>query len=248
VSELVTSLVHKHYGKPILVIGGGPSALDDLARTNITPACVISANQHGYKQDTFKPDFTVCIDNKRGHTDERMEDFLRPFGKPIIGVCHWCDYRLADWPLSGNTGLTAIAVAVLMGGYPVIAVGMDGFRGDKYFHDKSDPPEHWSKTVFGKQAREHAAAMQGSVVMAMSGPLVDVFSPYDPLCMPVQFNPPFVTRISQLEAIQVRATREFFWFNAMVKAGTEITASKAEALWMKRQRYAEPLASAISLV
>lgn len=237
-SALISELVGAYATQPILVIGGGPSAIEDLKRIDFEPACVLSANQHGFLQDRFKPDFAVCIDHKRGHTDEMMQSILRPFTKPIIGLCHWCDYRLADWPLSGNSGLTAIAVAVLMGGYPVVAVGMDGFRGEKYFHDKSEPPEHWSRDVFGKQARELEAATQGAWVHVMSGPLKEIFwTNYGSK----DYEPAFVKSAAALKSVRMRATTDFMWFNAQVLNGTDLVASDEESKWMMRHQYATRL-------
>jgi hypothetical protein len=235
---LVSELVHKYYGKPILVIGGGLSAIVDIDKLDRTPACVLSANQHGFmlpiEQNIFPPDYAICVDHKRGQTDELMQDYLRGFGKPIIGQCYWCDYRLADWPLSGNSGLTAIAVAVLMGGHPVIAVGMDGMTGG-YFHDNDHGPTNWSRDQFMKQARELEIAARGAWIVAMSGPLCDVFDEEQP---EFQITPDFVSRAAELKSIKARARADFYWLNAHVRAGTELVLSEKEMAWAKRHGYA----------
>ena len=139
IGELVGTL-----NGPIIVVGGGPSApaaLEALRDTyGVQPAAVLSANEHGHKQAIYEITHSVCCDATHGHTRQNMEKVLRKYGKPIVSPHHFADVRLCEWKLAANTGLTAIAVAVYLGGAPVIAVGIDCYRvadphAPVYFHD-----------------------------------------------------------------------------------------------------------------
>ena len=95
---LISSLYGKYEGKPILVIGGGPSALTDLATIPLDyPACVITANEHGYKQDRFKVDYSVSVDFTYNTGHILMERHLAKFNAVTISRWTWADYRLPDW-------------------------------------------------------------------------------------------------------------------------------------------------------
>ncbi len=141
-NKLFGELVDRYKG-PILVIGGGPSAdidLPELKRRGFKPLTVISANEHGYKQDIYRPEFAVVCDYKHGETRAMMEIVLRNHGARIITAMHFGDFRLADWKMNTNAGLTAVAVACLMGGAPVVVTGIDFYKlfdehAPTYFHD-----------------------------------------------------------------------------------------------------------------
>lgn len=141
--QLIGELVGTVSG-PIIVIGGGPTAplaLEALRDTyKISPAMVISANEHGFKQSIYEVTHSLCCDPFHGVTRANMELVLRAYGKPIIAPHHFADIRLPDWKLAANSGLTALAVAVMLGGAPVLAVGIDCYRSrdplaGTYFHD-----------------------------------------------------------------------------------------------------------------
>src|SRR5690606_1288195 len=118
---------------PILVIGGGPSVNIDLPRLKVEPVAVISANAHGFKQSFFPPTHALVVDAWHSVTLQSMDALVRPYGVPIISPHWWADIRINDWMSGMSTGLTAICVAALMGGNPVITTGLDGFAGG-YFH------------------------------------------------------------------------------------------------------------------
>jgi hypothetical protein len=126
---------------PAIVVGGGPSApasLERLKAAGVEPTAVISANEHGHHQSIYPITHSVCCDGRHGEKRVSMESLLRPRGAPIISPAHFADYRLPEWTLASNTGLTAIAVACFMGHSPVIVVGIDFYRMSSpgvYFHD-----------------------------------------------------------------------------------------------------------------
>jgi hypothetical protein len=137
--RLFGELVGQHVG-PIIVVGGGPSApaaLDMLWQAGVEPVAVLSANEHGHKQSTYAITHSVCADATHGESRQSMESVLRRYGVPIITPHYFGDVRLCEWSLAANTGLQAIAVAVFMGGAPVIPVGIDCYgmtSRDVYFH------------------------------------------------------------------------------------------------------------------
>lgn len=102
-----------------LVICGGTGVMDDLdGLPEIEFATVLSANSHGCRlpKKWRRPvDFIVAKDHYHTTTKLRMEPQLREYGVPIISRQFWADYRMLDWNLQGNSGLTAIAVAAALG-------------------------------------------------------------------------------------------------------------------------------------
>lgn len=127
---------------PVLVIGGGPSALEqleELKRIRFDPAAVLSANEHGFRQDIYPITYAVCCDPTHGITRTRMEQLLGQYDRPIISQCHFAHYRLPSWTVGANTGLTAILVGAMIGGVPVVPVGFDFYRLNT---DPANPPDH----------------------------------------------------------------------------------------------------------
>lgn len=144
-SSLISRLVGPYNGKPILVIGGGPTAAAVAHLPLDHFACVISANEHGFKQDRFKVDFIVSVDWYYGATRTPMYDHMAKYNTPHINRWSWADYRIPEWTFLGDSGLTAVAVAYMLGGHPIIAAGMDRYIGPKryFWHETPDP--HWIK-------------------------------------------------------------------------------------------------------
>jgi hypothetical protein len=144
--KLLSDLVGPFNGRPILVIGGGPSTAINLKHIPADyPACVISANGHGFKQDKFKVDFIVNVDFTYASTRTPMQEYLAQFGKPTINRWSWADYRIPEWTFNGDSGLTAIAVAVMLGGHPVVPLGMDRYTGPKRYFWEPEPEKGWDR-------------------------------------------------------------------------------------------------------
>jgi hypothetical protein len=136
--RVISELFETYRGKPALVIGGGPSVLVDLPTlpVDFRPSLVLSANEHGTKQDRFAVDFIVNCDKIHCMRHEPMEPFLRQFGVSIINRWSWADVRLEDWTFSGNSGTTSVAVAAALGCSPIVVTGIDFWStGRRYFHD-----------------------------------------------------------------------------------------------------------------
>lgn len=184
--HLISAIARRVDG-PILVIGGGPSvpsSLEQLVAGGFKPACVISANGHGFKQTTFAVDVVVCCDPVNQETRQNNETVFRIHGKPIVTPCHFGDFRLPDWHLACNSGLTAIAVAAMLLrelSWPIVPIGIDCYRQlDKtagtYFHNptaKSNSlrkkPENFDKQIAALMRA--LGAYRG--VRPLSGPLLE---------------------------------------------------------------------------
>lgn len=135
VATLAHRLYGAHAGRPAIVIGGGPSAprlLEQLKPVH-REMVVISANGHAWKLG-LGAHYIVCKDNVHTETKQKMEELLRPLGAPIIARHYWADYRLASWPIQGNSGQMALGVAAMMGCAPIFPVGFDCYVGPTYFH------------------------------------------------------------------------------------------------------------------
>lgn len=186
--RLVTALFNRWEGKPALVIGGGPSVLRDLPKlSHDNISLVISANEHGFKQDKFKVDLVTNVDKMHCLHKIPMEKILRPYGVPIVNRHSWADYRLPDWHFSGNTGMTAIALAALLGANPVIVTGIDMWYGGRiYFHDKGAKPTKDKRVRESVRRRDKMRVKPlvqfcvGARVQPMSGVLLEWFNPYEP--------------------------------------------------------------------
>lgn len=172
---------------PILVIGGGPSVPADLAKLEVEPTAVISANEHGLRQELYPATHAVCLDVYHGRTRTFMGDLLGSV--PIITPNWFGDYRLAEYKGNMNTGLTAIYVALLMGARPAIVTGIDFYRWhDKaaatYFHDADADSNSLTKKGdnFVKQIDKMIERVGGlsAPIRPLSGPLLEHFRAYDP--------------------------------------------------------------------
>jgi hypothetical protein len=175
---------------PALVIGGGPSAPADLytlRALGFAPRVVISANEHGHRQEVYPVTHSVCLDPRHGEKRVGMDELLRQFGsQPIITPCWFGDARLAEWKLACNTGLTAIAIGVFMAA-SVVVVGIDFYRmldkgAGTYFHDPSAKSNSTTKNEanFMRQIRALEAYIgHNPPVRAMSGLLAERWGTYD---------------------------------------------------------------------
>ena len=160
-----------HKGRPAVVIGGGPSAPEQL-KSCPADALYISANQHGCF--LRRCDYVYCADA----VEERIN--LRESGVPIISPRPSADYQISEQRFSGS-GAMAAYCAWLMGCAPILLVGMDCYQGGTYFHDAS--AESVGKRI---PLHRHLArwaplvALAGNNFRVFSGPLVGLFLLYEP--------------------------------------------------------------------
>lgn len=179
---LVSELYAKHIGRPILVVGGGPSAPAQAEKIvkRFSDMIVISANGHAWKLG-LRPDYTFCKDHIHTELKVPMEGMLRGLDSPIVTMHYWADYRAAKWPIQGNSGQHAIALAALMGGKPIIPIGIDCFQGDTYFHTPKSsnislgrPEGYWKSRM-----ERLAGRLEGAVVRTV-GPMLGPFPRFRP--------------------------------------------------------------------
>jgi hypothetical protein len=132
--------VTRFRGKPILVLGGGPTVNEALELVPADyPACVISANEHGFSQHKFHVDFIAYIDIRHGRLLRRMQDVLKPYGVPTISIYESADYQLDGKQFGRNAGFLAIQAAAELGGYPIIVAGVDCTIGQRpYFYQEQE--------------------------------------------------------------------------------------------------------------
>ena len=242
-ASLITKLIDKHPGT-ILVVGGGPSVTEDLAslHSSFKPSCVISANAHGFKQKRFKPDYIVCVDHLHSETKEPMEKLLRPHRVPIITRQWWGDYRIPNRPayLRLNSGLSAVAIGVLMGGNPVLVTGLDCYTGATYFHNEDvltcQSSVAWPR--FERQILRLQQLAASANIRPMSGPLTEAFPAYD---RDEVFEAPFVTQMRKIKEYKAYATTAFRWNLADLPAGARFPVSEKEARHMVHNSGRYPL-------
>lgn len=245
----VSALYNAHAGRPILVIGGGPSVPTDLAQIpGWQDMLQISANGHGFKVPGARPSFIFTKDNAECPPRPRnpragpfplMEPQMRVHGVPIISIQYWADYRCAHWPFQGNSGQHALAVGILMGGAPVIGVGFDCFQGPTYFHSDGANVSGGKKPGYWQfRYRRYADRFRGPVrIRGVSGQLVETFGRYDPMETFVGESMPEVLKVyADMPTLRVRTTQAFRdpGKATEIPAGYTVASTKAEAAtWQK---------------
>jgi hypothetical protein len=237
----ITDILSRWYGRPALIIGGGPSARIDLPlldNQGFKPAVVLSGNEHGLYQGHYKVDFLVNVDRIHCARKVMMEDYLRQFNTPIINAHSWADYRLPDWKMSANSGIQAIAVGCVLGCWPVVVTGVDLFMiGRDYFHDEDTvrktprprgaPPTHMAKLRVNEMRR-----WAGDYpVRPVSGPLTQIFPTYDPAeVIEVPKEVPYRLKVQKAPVNWYRGLKEFSFFtNDRVHPGELVPFTSTEA-------------------
>lgn len=247
--RLISSLFHNWYGKPILVIGGGPSVIEDLPRLDITPACVISANNHGYHQNRFPITLVVNCDKKhctaegRPHMGTFLREYTDKYGGAIVNKFAFADYRLGNWKLDANSGLTAVAVACALGGNPVIVTGIDLWgSGRSYFHDGTARSARLrvskGKVPTNRKVTHLEAFVRGANVRPMSGPMLEAFKRYEPgEVLPAPKD--IAYRRAHLDEKAVLVSRDTSWkweTQDIVPAGTTMALTPSEAQDLQQRK------------
>jgi len=236
-TQPITNILSRYYGRPALVIGGGPSVRDDLPVLEdggFKPAVVLSANEHGLYQAHYKVDFLVNVDRVHCQLKVMMKDYLRQFGVPIINSHSWADFRLPDWKMSSNSGLQAIAVACVLGCWPVVVTGVDLFMvGRDYFHLSDEKPRmRPSLTYMTKQRVTEMQRWAGNYpVRPVSGPLTQVFPIFDRAeTFKEPLRVPYRAKIEKAPVKRYRGLKEFsFVTNDRVTPGEIVPFTFAEA-------------------
>lgn len=237
--RLITDLFDEYRGKPILVIGGGPSVLTDLPKlVGFKPALVLSANEHGCKQDVFPIDYIVHCDKVHCMRHVPMAPYLRQFGKPLISRWSTADVRLQDWRFKGNSGTTAVAIAAVLGGSPIVVTGLDFWgTGRKYFYDAMSGLTTAQRRIAStpivsmpdRRLRPLREFVKDAHVRPMSGIMTGSFPAYNPTERLAA--PPALSYCRTVGTPQsYHAARSFHWSNYdTVSAGTVLQLTEQEA-------------------
>ncbi len=176
------SLYNAYQGRPVVVLGGGPSLLADLA---LAPAeCLrIGVNDHFYHAG-LQAEFMVFMDDlslKPG-----LREAAENFGGTRVSetlACTDVDLRGIVRP-DARSGIFAAWFAMYLGFAPILLAGMDLYQGDKkYIHDQDDWMGH--KAIFDEPLekllndwRVLKKYPNYKNIRALSGPLVRVFKAY----------------------------------------------------------------------
>jgi len=175
-------LYNRHEGRPIAVLGGGPSLIED---TKVIPkdSILIGVNHHATLH--FSCDYAAFVDDPSTVFGLLMVSYKYK-GRRLSTVSGHSDFELPEnYYRGGYTSKFATWAACYMGGDPVLLCGMDCDRSKgRYFYDnrpldlgkKRNKAEYWTRNwgfIHTKSCRPH-------VVRAVSGPLTEVFGRYEP--------------------------------------------------------------------
>jgi hypothetical protein len=224
----------------ILVVGGGMQTLKDLRTLGPRNfSCVISANGHAFKIPGLKVDYIVCKDHKHTETGESMEKLLSVHHTPIISRQWWADFRAADWTFQGNSGLMAIAVAAVLGGGPIYPIGFDFYQEGTYWHDPNAKNVSRGRSTSSSRVKalQLAEYMFGTQIRPISGPLTQVFKPFQPgSFLNPYLEPSILRKYREQKGYFVRCKHPFtFAFDprAQIVPGS--------MFWVSEAEYATPL-------
>lgn len=237
--QLLSDIADLYAGKPILVICGGCTTWDILERMPADyPACVISANGHGAKQDKFKWDYMVHVDVMFGGT-MKFQQYIAQFPQ-IKSISRWsfADYRIPEYGFSGDSGQTAVQVAAMMGGYPVVVAGLDRNHGPRRYWWQSTPERGWDTRRQPNVSQLHHSAKRLVEFLDANKTVLRCAKGMDQLWgwkvwTPDEVLPPFVPPIAEsgkLRGRRYRTTRNLFLHPADPVGGGIVTLTENEAL------------------
>lgn len=180
--ETIAELHKRHTGRPAVIVGGGPSVVEQIARTP-KKAVYISANQHGLLLRSC--DYVVFCDVGIGEIVQRWR---------VPKICefrqladYWYDPQSDVWD-AGFTSGVATWMALFMDCDPVILTGMDCFNDHSrvYWHThKAESSGTWSHLDRHLHAWElaHQHCPLDGRIKAAGGPLVEhgIFPEWKPL-------------------------------------------------------------------
>lgn len=243
----LTQYIHRHVGRPALIMGGGPSlpwqVTPFFGGVDVTDDFVLfSANQHGcvLRDQGMVPrvDYVLAVDNIETKKLDRAGNTLRSYGVPIVSIRMWADIRMFSKPVA-TSGMCAAYVAWVMGCSPIVLAGMDCYDGGTYWWD-----ERAESTGHRMQVKAHVKRWQQLLEKAdgmfrtMGGPTERVFPRYDPTEPPAprgDYNRIF----AQMSGTPVRFLRDELFGQIRYRRNTIAEMSKSEARKLVRQGKAE---------
>jgi|GEM_PF-1551628 len=164
-----------HAGRPIAVLGGGPSMPGDLEKIAHLNPVLIGVNHHAILHG-YPCEFMVFFDNPYrlsclAKAAQSVPVVITPYGD---FATHVLDITYTNY---GMTSWLGVWLAELLGASIILLCGMDCYSGKTpYFYPTKseyaitikDQLDFW-KNVFGKSTAN---------IKSISGPLLNVFEPY----------------------------------------------------------------------
>jgi hypothetical protein len=167
-------------GRPAVVLGGGPSLPDDLARIP-EGAIKIAVNYHAFQLVACE----FMVYNDEPESDPRLQKAVNELQTVRVSPDSSSDivFDVAVWTgfFSSNT---AAWLGLWMGCDPVILCGMDCYQGERvYFHpyDHDCPAFHYPLDHYTRPWVEEGRHLLPHVerLRVMSGPLAKIFPLYE---------------------------------------------------------------------
>lgn len=184
--QRIEVLHDKYHGRPIAVLGGGPSLPDDL-KALPDDTILIAVKDHAFR--LVVPDYWVFNDKpeKRANLFETINKYPE-----IPRLSIWQNHssftygRGATLWDGGFSSTTATWLACYMGGDPVILCGMDCYQGDMAYFYRAKMGRSVEHPVMYFPLVNHRSAWRGAFyhcphsdrIKVASGPLVAIFGAY----------------------------------------------------------------------
>lgn len=222
----MSDLIHAHFGRPALVLGGGDS-LPAHGVAGPPDAVHIGANEHACKIG-LRCEYIVAVDNIR--------EKVTPYGVPVITSRRWGQFRMFKQP-SPCSGPCAAWAAWVMGCAPIIIGGMDCYVGGTYCHDPKAKSSGKSQTLDNHLSRWATLRdkFPRAAIRTLGGPTLKVFAAYDP----AETGFDIASRediLRSARGVLVEFTREIDFAPHKYRAGECAELTEAEARHTRRMK------------
>lgn len=248
----VRGLVHRHVGRPAVIMGGGESLPAAIAHCP-AQAVYISVNDHGVRLLKDRPAlgrqcaYVVACDKiedrARGDVGRDPTDRAKrradgqPWGMPVISRYMWADYRLLFMP-APSSGMAAAWLARLLGCSPIILTGMDLYAAGTYYDDKQAKSS--GRTITEKQHFARWCTMIQTYpaqyrVIGCSPLLqkrVGLYSSTEPADAPIDDQ----KLLNELRSVWLKVTRDVLIGQRSFPPGEILELSKAEVDHVMREK------------
>lgn len=238
-------LIHRHLGRPAVVMGGGLSLVEGMAADLPADAVYLTANDHGARYFRRRGLPQRCEYMVTADADERRwrRDILRggdgsAWNIPLVSRHMFGDYRLLYMPRP-ESGIAAAWLARLMGCCPIIVLGMDCYSSGTY-HDDAKAVSFGKNLAPADHCRywlEFSRAWRGPYrAIGCYPPLRALLGDYDPAEV-IRYSVPAAQALrADLQCIRCRVTRDTVIMHRPFPAGVELDLRFREAQELERDR------------